>query len=230
MEALFDAGNALLDFLYPPRCYLCGELGSIVCEDCVAGWPRPEPPRCPLCANPLPVGACRWCGGSPAPLRAAAFPFAFAEGAREVVHLLKYGGKRRVAPSMAAEMARAVWDSPSFQGASVIVPVGLHPRRLRRRGYNQSEWLAHEISNLLNLPVGLWSIRERDTRPQVGLSREDRASNVSGAFKALDAAAGHRILLVDDVSTTGATAKEAARALKRAGAEWVALVTFARDL
>jgi ComF family protein len=171
-----------------------------------------------------------WCGGNPAPLRAAAFPFAFAEGVREVVHLLKYSGKRRVAPAMAAPMARAIWDSPAFHGATAIVPVGLHPRRARRRGYNQSEWLARELSSLLNLPVGLWSIRKRDTRPQVGLSRNDRAENVSGAFGAVPEAAGHRIILVDDVSTTGATAREAARSLKRAGAEWVGLVTFARDV
>lgn len=230
MEALLDAGNALLDFLYPLRCYLCGELGPLVCEECVSLWPRPEDPRCPVCGNPLPVGACRWCGGSPSPLRAAAFPFAFAEGAREMVHLLKYGGKRRVAPVMAAEMARSVWESPALRGATAIVPVGLHPRRLGRRGYNQSEWLAHELSILLGLPVGLWSIRAKDTRPQVGLSRDERAANVSDAFVAPAMAAGHRILLIDDVSTTGATARDAARALKRAGAEWIGLVTFARDV
>ncbi|HEY3414231.1 MAG TPA: ComF family protein [Armatimonadota bacterium] len=230
MSALIEAGNALLDLLYPPKCYLCGQVGEFVCEDCVAAWPRPEEPRCPRCGEPLPIGSCGWCRDGIAPLAAAAFPYAYAEGVREVVHLLKYRGKRRVAAPMSAAMVRTAWDTPAFRGVDAIVPVGLHPRRIRQRGFNQSEWLAEEMSVLMNVPLGMWSIRTRHTRPQVGLSALERKENMRGAFAATPEAAGRRILLVDDVSTTGATAREAARELRDAGAHWVGLITFARDL
>lgn len=230
MTPLLEAGNALLDLLYPPKCYLCGQVGAYVCEGCIAAWPRPENPRCPRCGDPLSIGSCRWCMDGIAPLAAAAFPYAFAEGAREAVHLLKYRGKRQVAAPMAGQMVRTLWDTPAFRGLDAIVPIGLHPRRVQRRGFNQSEWLAEEMSTLMNVPVGLWSLRTRHTRPQVGLAATERKVNVRGAFAASPEAAGRRILLVDDVSTTGATAREAARALRDTGAEWVALLTFARDL
>jgi ComF family protein len=164
------------------------------------------------------------------PLTGAVFPFAFAEGAREAVHLLKYAAKRRLAEPMAEQMARMYWTAPSLRQSDLIVPVGLHPKRQAKRGYNQSEWLSAELGILLGLPVRCWSSRERDTRPQVGLSRHDRAANVAKAFSAAPEATGHHILLVDDVSTTGATAREAARALRKAGAASVGLLTFARDV
>lgn len=230
MTALLEAGNALLDLLYPPKCYLCGRVGEYMCEDCVAAWPRPEDPRCPRCGEPLPIGSCKWCADGMAPLAVAAFPYAYAEGVREVVHLLKYRGKRRVAAPMADRMVRTAWDTTAFRNVDAIVPVGLHPKRLRRRGFNQSEWLAEEMSALMNVPVGLWSFRTRHTRQQVGLTAAERKANVHGAFAASAEAAGRRIMLVDDVSTTGATAREAARALRDAGATWVGLLTFARDL
>jgi ComF family protein len=131
---------------------------------------------------------------------------------------------------MSAAMVRTAWDTPAFRGVDAIVPVGLHPRRIRQRGFNQSEWLAEEMSVLMNVPLGMWSIRTRHTRPQVGLSALERKENMRGAFAATPEAAGRRILLVDDVSTTGATAREAARELRDAGAHWVGLITFARDL
>lgn len=230
MEAIRESANALLDFVYPPKCYLCGAVGDWVCATCVASWPRPEQPACPRCGHPLPIGICEWCGNGMQPLRVAAFPFAFADAARDAVHLLKYGAKRRIARPMAEEMARAYWSAPQMRAGEVLVPVGLHPKRLRRRGYNQSEWLAAELSGILGLPAERWSVRVRDTRAQVGLSRQDRASNVAGAFDASSQAAGRRVILVDDVSTTGATARSAASALVRAGTPWVALLTFARDL
>jgi predicted amidophosphoribosyltransferase len=146
------------------------------------------------------------------------------------VHLLKYGGKRRLVPAMAEAMAFSARTNPALQGVGALVPVALHPNRLRRRGYNQSEWLAEGMACDLGLPVGRWLVRTRDTRPQVGLSGAERLENVHGAFVGSPEAGGKRILLVDDVATTGATAKDAARALKAAGAISVGLLTFARDV
>jgi len=141
MDALREAGNALLDFLYPPVCYLCRAVGAWVCEACVEAWPVAEPPVCPTCGGPL-GGACRWCGRGTGEITAAAFACVYDGRAREAVHLLKYKGKRRVAPAMAEAMARAFQWAPGFRAADCVVPVALHPARLRARGYNQTEWLA----------------------------------------------------------------------------------------
>lgn len=226
---LCEAGNALLDFLYPPVCYLCGAVGEWVCAECVAAWERPGPPACAACGGSLEGGPCRWCAGGPSPLSGAGFACLFEGGAREAVHLLKYSAKRRLAPVMAEAMAFVARTSPALQGVDALVPVALHPARQRRRGYNQSEWLARGLADALGVPVAAWLARARDTRPQVGLSLSERQDNVRGAFEALPACAGANVLLVDDVTTTGATARDAARALRAAGARSVRLLTFARD-
>jgi ComF family protein len=150
--------------------------------------------------------------------------------ARDAVHLLKYHGKRRVAPAMAEVMARAFQRAPGFRAVDTLVPVALHASRRRKRGYNQSEWLAAEMGRLLNLPAQTWLARTRDTPSQVGLSAGERAANMRGAFTAAPEARGRNILLVDDVTTTGATARDAARALHAEGAASVCLLTFARDV
>jgi len=235
---LAEAGNALLDFVYPPRCYLCGAVGDWVCEACRDAWPRPCPPRCDVCGERLDAayslrspeaGGCRWCARGLAPLAAAGYACLFQEGAREAVHLLKYAGKRRLAPAMADAMEFAARTSSALQGVDAVVPVALHPKRLRRRGYNQADWLAEELASRLDRDTGAWLTRVRDTRPQVGLSAAERRENMREAFTASPDAAGKRILLLDDVATTGATARDAARALKARGAASVRLLTFARD-
>jgi ComF family protein len=227
MDAFREAGNALLDFIYPPVCYFCRAVGAFVCEDCIEGWPRAEPPLCSRCGGPL-DGTCRWCDRGDDRLRAV-FACVFEGTAREAVHLLKYRGKRRVAPAMAEAMARAFQKAPGFREADAIVPMALHPARQRVRGFNQSEWLACELSALVGVPVEHWLRRTRDTGSQVGRTAAERMTMMRGAFSAAGCA-GRNVALVDDVTTTGATAREAARALSAAGAASVRLVTFARDV
>jgi ComF family protein len=111
-----------------------------------------------------------------------------------------------------------------------IVPVPLHRSRHRERGYNQAELLARELGKLISLPVEPALLKARATRPQVGLTAEERATNVRGAFESPGdlPIAGRRFVLVDDVLTTGATLSACAEALSAAGAHWVGAVTIAR--
>lgn len=202
------AGNLLqalwhsaLDFFFPPHCLACGRLGSRYCPHCLAQLPFP-----PILHTP--EGALR--------LHIAAAPF---EGAlRDAIHALKYEGVRPLAPILAARLAEA-FARGDFQ-AQAIVALPLHPDRLAQRGYNQAALLAQALAvhlKLLYLPDAAQRIR--DTAPQVGLNRQERAANVAGAFRAdPEQVRDLRLLLVDDVITTGATMRACAEALRQAGA------------
>jgi len=148
---------------------------------------------------------------------------------REAVHALKYGGVRVLAEPL-AEMMAATWSLGPLP-VTAIVPVPLHPHRVRQRGYNQAVLLARALAPRLDLPAQQdWLVRTRDTRSQVGLTRSERWANVDGAFRCPAAAAvvGQRVLLVDDVFTSGATLRAAAQALRAAGADTVWALTLTR--
>jgi ComF family protein len=160
--------------------------------------------------------------------------FAYGGPVRGMVAELKYSGRRR----MARTMAMLAWgdDSPAraaLSGAEVVVAVPLHSSRQRMRGYNQSEELARELAGLAGKPFVAGALaRIRDTRPQVGLKRDERRDNVRNAFAVVQPGriAGREVALVDDVLTTGATLSECARALAAAGARGVRGICFGRDL
>jgi ComF family protein len=143
--------------------------------------------------------------------------------ARRAVHGLKYGGWWRIAEQLAGAMAGLLPAGPAL-----LVPIPLSPRRLRRRGYNQAERVAAALSRRAGLPLARDRLRRvRDTPTQTALPPEARQANVAEAFHAAGVA-GARVVLVDDVFTTGATLAEAARSLAQAGAKAVEAVTFAR--
>jgi ComF family protein len=146
---------------------------------------------------------------------------------RELIHLFKYARIRPLAGPLGEILARAI---PRDQTFDAIVPVPLHWRRRWQRGFNQSALLAAAIARRYGIPVRGWLCRTRATPTQAGLTNARRRSNVTGAFRVGRRArvSGRRILLVDDVMTTGATAGACAAALKRAGAKYVALLTLAR--
>jgi ComF family protein len=165
-----------------------------------------------------------------------------ADGAREAVHALKYGGLPRIADDLTAPMAGVALPADE---ASVLVPIPLAPKRLRERGYNQSEALAAALGRRWRLPVARDLLtRVRETATQTTLTPETRLANVAGAFEVRNAEFGMRnesgsvhsafpiphstLILVDDVFTTGATLAEAARALEQAGARTIVGVTFGR--
>ena len=206
-----------------------------MCRDCLAE-PRPLDAEyfCSQCRTPFrnaaPLdeqGRCTLCRRG---LRGfdAAYSFgAYEETLRELIHLFKYSRVRPLARPLGAMMASAV---PGDQSFDVVAPVPLHWRRRLERGFNQSELLARAVARRYGLKVTPAVRRRRSTSAQAGLSNARRRSNVTGAFRVArpEAVAGRRVLLVDDVLTTGATAAACATALKRAGARYVAVLTLAR--
>ena len=227
--------SALEQFLLPAECLLCRGLlagrdaDRIVCPVCRHRWRAVRPPWCERCGQPEPhFGPCRLCAAWPAALRAVRSAVWLAEGAREAVHALKYGGLPRIADDLAAAMAA---DLLPTDEASVLVPIPLAPKRLRQRGYNQSEALARALARLWRIPVVDMLIRSRETATQTALTPETRLANVAGAFtpgRRPGVSRDSNYILVDDVFTTGATLAEAARALEQAGARTVFGVTFGR--
>ena len=225
--------------MFPADCRICGRpLRTIsripLCAECL----RPPEPfhaeySCVSCRTPFqnrfPLdehGRCALCRNG---LRGfdAAYCFGAYEGLlREWIHLYKYGRVKPLARPLGDLLAQAVPREEEFDG---IVAVPLHWVRQWRRGFNQSEVLARGLSRRLNVPVLSALRRTRSTQVQAGLSNTARRQNVAQAFRARTRiVAGKRILLVDDVMTTGATAAASALALKRAGAARVTLVTVAR--
>ena len=152
------------------------------------------------------------------------------EGAiREAIHALKYQTVRAAAPILGQLLAH--WFEAFPVPGELVVPVPLHKRRLRSRGYNQSALLAEELSRLSGLPMTeRVLVRTRDTPPQVSLSgREERVKNVEGSFSCVGGVEGRKILLVDDVVTTGSTLSACASALRASGVDSVWGVALARQ-
>jgi ComF family protein len=208
---LKEAGCGLLDLLYPPRCTVCREPGPEgFCAACRATILPSEPPLTRRSAL-----AGRACVG------------AYAGPLRDAVACLKYHDRRSLARDLGLLLAASLEEQREAWLPDALVPVPIHPRRRRERGYNQAELLAAALSQLTGLPVRDALERVSDTPPQVALGREQRWNNVRGAFAPrAGAAPGRRPVLIDDVQTTGATLEEAARALRTAGAHTVYALTL----
>ena len=158
----------------------------------------------------------------------AAYSFGFyEEELRELIHVFKYGRVQTLAKPLGRFLASAL---PREQTFDVIVPMPLYWRKRWRRGFNQAALLARELARRTHIPVSNALRRVKDTAAQAGLTNAKRRRNVSGAFRARNktALSGQRVLLIDDVLTTGATAASCARALRAAGARQVTLLTLAR--
>jgi len=207
----------LAAFVLPQRCPGCGvpaPAARLLCEACRAAIPRVS---FALCAHCLARGA------DPAGCRAhpgrQVWPaWLYDERAACVVHALKYGGRRGLAPGLAAELARVVPGAPRHD---LVMAVPLHSARRRERGYNQAGLLAESLAGAIGVPGLAGAIeRARDTRPQARLDPRARRANVAGAFRVTRPGwlEGRNILLVDDVVTTGATFDACLTALERAGA------------
>jgi predicted amidophosphoribosyltransferase len=266
--------NLALSHLFEPPCAACGAtlvrpLDGAVCDLCWSGIHWSTPPLCDRCGDPLPsslasfVGGhrCRPCRESEHAVTRSRAIGPYEGRLREIVHALKYDSRRSIAPRLASMMRAAGADA--LEGADCVVPVPLHPRRQRARGFNQAD----DLARALGLPVMPLLERTRATPPQVDLPAAERARNVRNAFAlsrekwrfrlpsagcrlSAYAAKGRSgetspklapvaqsnggpldglvIVLVDDVSTTGATLEACARVLKAAGAREVRALTAAR--
>lgn len=224
--------EAALDFFFPRQCIGCGKYGDYICSTCARKLPRLNPPICQRCGKPEASGdRCPACWGKHDGIDAIRSVFKFEGTVRTAVHEFKYRGLRSICSSLSKFMAE--YYVQNNISADVIVPVPLHQKRLKERGYNQSYLLAAELAVLISLPVEENLItRIKDTPPQARTSNADhRAANVRDAFvcstrdfKGLD------IIILDDVCTSGATIEACADVLKTAGAKRVLGFTFAREI
>lgn len=239
--------HSLIEIIFPSRCPVCeaflGGKGVVtpagelpICETCFNGFVKIGPPRCPICGIPFFTGmqedhVCEEClRKRPFFLRARA-PYLYQGGLMTAIHRFKYGGRSHFADTLGPLLA-------SFAGAwlgeredLLVMPVPLHPKRLRERGFNQSLLLARHVASALAAELDFLSLRRtKHTIPQTGLKAMERRKNVRKAFQVAtyEAVKGRAVLLVDDVATTGNTLNECARVLRKAGASEVFSLVLAR--
>ncbi|RPJ60703.1 MAG: ComF family protein [Dehalococcoidia bacterium] len=224
--------GTILDLFFPKRCVGCGREGYYICFSCRRTIRRILPPICPRCGRPQPGGTlCPSCINQQIGVDGIRSPFRFEGVIREAIHQFKYSNLRDLSGFLAGMLYEYLLKYP--MPGDVLVPVPLHPRRLRERGYNQSVLLAKELGRLTALPVienCLW--RTKYTSQQaISISVQDRYRNVAGVFDCRDnSIRDYNVVLVDDVATSGATINACARSLKAAGAASVWGLVVAREI
>jgi ComF family protein len=230
-------GRAVVDGVLPPRCLACGTIvdePDALCSSCWAGMRFFAPPWCAVCGLPFPhpmgeEAVCADCARQKPSWDRARAVMRYDKHSRHLVLALKHGDRTHVARALGRWMGRA--GAELLQGADMIVPVPLHWTRLFTRRYNQAGLLAHAVRAAGGPPVMAdWLVRRRRTPSQGRLGPVARVRNVRGAFavrRGCDVK-GKRIVLVDDVLTTGATVEECARVLRRGGAASIGVLTLSR--
>jgi len=231
--------TAALDLVFPPLCPVCDRLLGAgrrdpLCGVCWAGLERIAPPWCRCCGVPLGIdGLCGACRSRRPRFAYARAALRYGDLAREAIHAFKFGGRRTLADPLGDLLAGLGLSALPGAAPDVLVPVPLHPRRARERGYNQALLLARRLERAWGVPVAADALRRAvATQPQADLDAAARRRNVRNAFAVRypGLVAGRHVVLVDDVLTTGATAGECAMSLSRAGAATVGVVTVARAL
>lgn len=234
-EWLRRYGSRILRLLYPPRCPICDALMGLTehgcCDSCAAGLPWVSGPKCMKCGRQLADDRVEYCGDcrkSAHFFDEGAAAFTYSGGIRDSVYRMKFQNRRDYLPFYAEAMERVLRAYLQRWQPEIILPVPMHPRKRRLRGYNQSELLAKELSRLTGIPMAGDVLRcVRLTSDQKKLDRRARRKNLRGSF----AVAGHfsgfrRVLLVDDVYTTGSTVDELGRVLKLCGVQRVYFIVL----
>ncbi len=223
------AGNAALDFLLPLYCVECRREGSGICPECLAAMP-PLQASCQVCAQPGEARLCRQCEQSPLSIDGIRAVYPLQGAIRSAVHSFKYRNYRALAQQLALILASHLRDDPI--PATLLVPVPMHPRRERSRGYNQAALLTRELGKLTGIPVREDVLeRVEDSPPQVERStRADRLRIAEGTFSATASMADESVLVIDDVVTTGSTMAACAGGLRHASATSVWGLALAREV
>ena len=223
--------RSVLDFALPPRCGGCGAIVEDIDSFCTDCWRKLEflQGGCTRCGLPLKGTEAETCGAclaQPPRLDRIRAAVAYDDISRSIALRLKYGRKTALARTMSRYMRPLFGELPRD---TLLVPVPLHRRRLWSRGFNQSAIVARDLSRRTGLPVAVGALkRTRATPPLKGMGMRQRRRTVAGAFRATMQLHGRTVILIDDVLTTGSTANACARVLKRAGAERVDLISWAR--
>jgi len=238
--------ESIITFVYPAQCRCCEQYMGVghvhyICDDC---WEQIEfinEPYCEICGKPIDFNPtsgrggtqkCRWCFRHQTKFSKARSVASYEPTLRQAIHLFKYERKIVMARHFAELMKDTVPTLFELSDYNYLIPVPLHKKRYKERGFNQSELLAHELKNLFDIQIHLGNlVRVNDTKPQFSLeTREEKLANVQGAFKVQEPEEieWKNILLVDDIFTTGATVSEIAKTLLGAGANRVDVLTLAR--
>lgn len=238
-----NATSALCDLFFPKSCDLCGspvydgEEGGI-CAECADSLRYTRKPFCARCGFPPPFTLelapeewlCQRCQENPPPFGRSRYAMRYSGALPDAIRRFKYGGALHLGPALAGFLAEAFFESYPEETFDLIIPIPISRRRLRARGFNQSLIIARALSAKTGIAVDRRSLMKiRDTAPQASLTRERRLVNLKGSFATARGARlkGSRILLVDDVSTTGTTLSEASRVLVAAGVDGVDCLALA---
>jgi ComF family protein len=232
----YKAVNTCLNFLYPPACVSCKEItleDSLLCHSCWQKFKFISPPFCNACGFPFAFeiennALCGKCIKSPPRYNQARYLFKYDESSKKLIHALKYNDQTY----LARIFAKLLFNSykQDILKYDVIAPVPMHWLKRMFRMYNQAMLLAQEISSISGLPVINDNLQKvRWTKAQSSLDKNARLSNLQGSFKVKnpDFFKGKKVILVDDVLTTGATVKECAKLLKKSGASQIMVLTIA---
>lgn len=228
------------DLVFPKSCVGCGkkEPAAPFCGECAPSVEALPTWRCGICAGSVPPPLsleerarepiCAHCEGAPPPFREVVAPFVYGGPVAVAIQRLKYRGSREVASRLVEPLVDA--GRPMLERADVVTPIPLHPRRRRRRGFDQALLLARVVHRAVKVPLAPALLRRKtEGLHQVGRGRDERTLNIQGAFLSRGAE-GLSVVLVDDVVTTGATAAAAATALREQGAREVSVLCLARAL
>jgi len=238
--------KSLIMFIYPAQCRFCKQTldpshGYYICRNCWEAIKPVETPFCEICGYPLSqfpalpekVYSCRNCPDDVRFRRARSITD-YDSAAGEAIRLLKYHGKTVMAKRLADLMAKAMPSFLNIEDYDCIIPVPIYKKKRRQRGYNQMELIGRIFSSKTGLYMNIVSlIKIKDTQPQASLSLKERKTNVKDAYKVIDPdlIAGKRILLIDDVYTTGTTVNECAKTLLTQGkANYIDVFTIARRI
>jgi ComF family protein len=233
--------NDVSDIIFPPQCLACAEIinqpaSQIFCSLCLEKISFITDSFCPICgvpflSSPAESHICGNCLGNKPCYTQARAVAGFETVIMDVIHKFKYGRNISIGNALGSFMANFSFPDFDFSEYSLLIPVPLHIKRLRERGFNQSILLAKKMGKKYKIPVNFSLLKRcKFTLTQTGLNRAEREKNIKGAFAVADKkkVADENIILIDDVYTTGATINECAKVLLKAGAQKVAILTLSR--